>query len=235
MKMPDVNLTRSQAFYFFLIIVAFPLQYFLVEWNHKSDLSLWSEHDAGILLKEIESTVRSYMSFTSWKDWLSRLLKATRWKNEHKVKTSGHKFLEGESVAKEVFLYRDPTGNFGSSIEPRSPRPNFIKYRVGQVIRHKQYGYRGVIVGWDKFCRAPQHWININHRGNMERRHQPSYSVLVDTRDRPDAQTTYVAEDNIEIIRSTTIEHPSVQDYFNFFDGVQYHMRPALKQIYPFD
>ena len=35
------------------------------------------------------------------------------------------------------------------SLEVRSLRPSELKYRVGQVITHKTWGYRGVIIGWD--------------------------------------------------------------------------------------
>ena len=55
----------------------------------------------------------------------------------------------GECVAKEVFNYKDRTGYFASSIKPRSPRASTVAYRIGQVIRHKRWGYRGVIIGWD--------------------------------------------------------------------------------------
>lgn len=41
-----------------------------------------------------------------------------------------------------------------------------------------------------------QHW-----------RHRPSYSVLVDSRDRSELQTTYVAEENIETVTSTKVSH----------------------------
>ena len=42
------------------------------------------------------------------------------------------------------------------------------------------------------FCK--QHWRSL-----------PSYSVLVDTRDRPEAQTTYVVEENIEIVTAVRV------------------------------
>jgi len=35
------------------------------------------------------------------------------------------------------------------STEIRSPRPAQVKFHVGQVVRHKRFGYRGVIIGWD--------------------------------------------------------------------------------------
>jgi len=66
-------------------------------------------------------------------------------------------------------------------------------------------------------------------------RHQPNYSVLVDVRDRDDIQTTYVVEDNIEIVGHTKVQHPEVEDYFEHFDGSNYVARPFLKELYPND
>ena len=43
-----------------------------------------------------------------------------------------------------------------ASTEPRSPRSPEVKYRVGQVIRHKIWGYRGVIVAWDPQARVSE-------------------------------------------------------------------------------
>jgi len=40
------------------------------------------------------------------------------------------------------------------SPEVRMPRPSDVKYRVGQVVRHRQFGYRGVIVGWDAVAKV---------------------------------------------------------------------------------
>lgn len=35
-----------------------------------------------------------------------------------------------------------------------------VRYRVGQLLRHRRYQYRGVIVGWDPCCRADEEWIS---------------------------------------------------------------------------
>ena len=45
----------------------------------------------------------------------------------------------GECPAVEVFRFRDKNGYFGQSPEPRDVRPPHIKYRVGQVVKHKRY------------------------------------------------------------------------------------------------
>ena len=63
----------------------------------------------------------------------------------------------------------------------------------------------------------------------------PHYAVLVDSRDRPAVESTYVAEENLEVVTNTKVMNPEIDDYFDFFDGAQYHMRPAVKQLYPYD
>ena len=41
-------------------------------------------------------------------------------------------------------------GHFASSARPRNPRPPHVEFRVGQVVKHKLWGYHGVIIGWDE-------------------------------------------------------------------------------------
>lgn len=142
---------------------------------------------------------------------------------------------KGESIAKEVFRYNNVNGYFAQSTTVRSPRPKGLKFRVGQVIKHKKYGYRGVIVGWDETCKAPKTWIEVMHRDDLSMQKRPHYAVLVDSRDRSEVQTTYVAEDNIQIVTNTPVQHPGIWDYFDIYDGAQYHMRPAMQALYPLD
>ena len=74
----------------------------------------------------------------------------------------------GECIAFEVLKYREKRekGAFASSTKPRTNRSKpEIKYRIGQVIKHKRWGYRAVIVGWDQQANAPEEWIKqvLNH------------------------------------------------------------------------
>lgn len=57
----------------------------------------------------------------------------------------------------------------------------------------------------------------------------------MDTRDRTDIQTTYVVEENMDVITDSHIEHPEVEAYFVSFDRDQYTPRPWLKELYPKD
>lgn len=55
----------------------------------------------------------------------------------------------GECPAVEVWNYRSPQGTFGMSPKPRLDHPKEVKWRIGQVVRHHNFGYKGVIIGWD--------------------------------------------------------------------------------------
>ena len=49
--------------------------------------------------------------------------------------------------------------------------------------------------------RAPKDWLKAMHGKNAGWKGQPNYSILVDTRDRPAPQLTYVPQENIEVRR----------------------------------
>lgn len=73
------------------------------------------------------------------------------------------------------------------------------RYDLGMLLVHKKYAYRGVIVGYDEKCLQDDDWIERMGVDKLERgRDQPFYHVLVDSRDRPGDQITYVAQENVE-------------------------------------
>jgi len=64
-------------------------------------------------------------------------------------------------------------------------------YQVGQVVLHRRYGYRGVVVDFDMACRAPEDWYARNN--TQPERAQPWYHVLVDGSD----AATYAAQSSL--------------------------------------
>lgn len=56
---------------------------------------------------------------------------------------------EHHSPAIEVLQYRERAGYFTTSLDVRNERPLHLRYRIGQVVKHRTRGYKGVIVGWD--------------------------------------------------------------------------------------
>lgn len=54
-----------------------------------------------------------------------------------------------------------------------------VKYKVGQVFRHRRYAYTAVITGWDIECGMGSDWIAYNGVDSLSRgRHQSFYHAL---------------------------------------------------------
>jgi len=87
---------------------------------------------------------------------------------------------------------------------------------VGQCFLHKKNGYRGVIFKADCKCRMDDSWIQMMGVDSLERgRNQPFYHCLADCHDRPGAQTTYVAEDNVSPAGDAfPVDHPWMDSLF---------------------
>lgn len=43
-----------------------------------------------------------------------------------------------------------------------NPHADGVEFKVGQVFRHKRYGYTAVVTGWDGQCDAGEEWIQRN-------------------------------------------------------------------------
>lgn len=93
-----------------------------------------------------------------------------------------------------------------------TPEPIF---KPGQLIKHKRYGYRGVIVAVDLTCQATDAWYQSNR--SQPDRNQPWYHVLVHNSD----QTTYAAQTSLEADSTDQeISHPWLDEFFtDFIDG----------------
>lgn len=92
------------------------------------------------------------------------------------------------------------------------------KFEQGQLIYHRRYAYRGVILQVDPFCRAPDAWYRRNR--TQPPRDQPWYHVLVHGGDE-----TYVAEENLAIDASgEQVAHPLVEAIFPIFLNGRYHL-----------
>ena len=92
--------------------------------------------------------------------------------------------------------------------------PNF---RPGQLVRHRRYNYRGVVVAFDPTCRADDDWYFSNR--TQPDRSQPWYHVLV----HDSQQVTYAAQTSLEVDSSEEeIVHPLLPHFFSTFQDGQY-------------
>jgi len=98
-----------------------------------------------------------------------------------------------------------------------APTQSPPRYHLGQLVRHERYGYRGVIVEVDPFCKAPDAWYLANR--TQPAREQPWYHVLVDG----SGNVTYAAQTSLtEDPTLKPIDHPLVDTFFDGFNGQTY-------------
>ena len=99
------------------------------------------------------------------------------------------------------------------------------RFASGQIVKHKRYGYRAVVVAADATCQATDAWYHSN--ATHPDRHQPWYHLLVH-----DAEhTTYAAQSSLEADDDNReINHPWIGDFFTGFDNGRYirNQRPWM-------
>ncbi|MFQ5720253.1 MAG: heat shock protein HspQ [Acidobacteriota bacterium] len=93
-----------------------------------------------------------------------------------------------------------------------------LKFAVGEVIHHRRFDYRGVIIDADASFQLSEDWYD-QVAVSRPPKTQPWYHVLVHGTDR----TTYVAERHLEPDGSgMPVRHPLIADFFNEFHGGHY-------------
>ena len=98
---------------------------------------------------------------------------------------------------------------------PKDKRPRFT---IGQVVHHKLFDYRGVVVDIDSTFSLSEDWYEQVARSRPPK-DAPWYRVLVGGA----AHETYVVEQNLEKDDSgAPIEHPRLDAFFDSFENGHY-------------
>lgn len=93
-----------------------------------------------------------------------------------------------------------------------------VKFSVGELVHHRLFDYRGVIVDVDHDFQASDEWYEAVAKSRPPK-HKPWYHVLVHESD----HSTYVAEQNLETDSlSEPINHPMVKHFFSRFEQGKY-------------
>lgn len=86
-------------------------------------------------------------------------------------------------------------------------------YGVGQVVKHRRYGYLGLIVECDESCHANDEWYWSNK--TQPDRYQPWYHVLVSDTD----HVTYAAESSLTVAHEgRRVKHPLIPHFFSKYE-----------------
>lgn len=98
------------------------------------------------------------------------------------------------------------------------------KFRIGQVVRHRFYPFRGVIFDVDPtFNNTEEWWLSIPEEVRP-RKDQPYYHLLAESADTE--YVAYVSEQNLLPDESgEPVRHPQVRELFDTLQGGIYAIR----------
>lgn len=92
------------------------------------------------------------------------------------------------------------------------------RFSVGDLIHHKLFDYRGVVVDVDPRFMLTDEWYDTVARSQPPK-DEPWYHVLVHNA----MHNTYVAERNLEVdTNSEPIRHPLIESQFSAFKNGRY-------------
>ncbi|NWH31017.1 FBX21 protein, partial [Chloropsis hardwickii] len=232
--MPHIN--AAAALQISMLLFALPAQYFISQW-YGTDSAERIQITERLIIASWRISTRSYLNLDAWayclKLWLSKtriclyvellILYFRNWYyGENKTKN-------GDNEAK-------PHSYLAESTHVQSPKPEYIKFCVGQVIIHRRFGYSGVIVGWDVKANTPEEQLQPRYPlVKQDLKYTPHYRILINKANGFGKSTAYVPEEEITVIMGLEVYHPDMETYFSGYDGSKYIMQPWLKKLYPHD
>ena len=117
----------------------------------------------------------------------------------------------------------DPTFYSRSAIA--APPIAHAGFAIGDVVRHKIFDFRGVIIDVDPVFANSDEWYDAIPEEIRPRKDQPFYHLLAENGD--SSYFAYVSQQNLLPDDSDEpIDHPAISGLFNAFADGRYQLRP---------
>ena len=89
------------------------------------------------------------------------------------------------------------------------------RFAPGQVVRHRRFGYRGLVFDVDATFNQSPEWYDAMTDSQPSKDH-PWYYILVDG----EQHSTYVSEENLRLCKETeAFDHPLLNSLFKLKKG----------------
>lgn len=111
--------------------------------------------------------------------------------------------------------------------QTNNPQMRSAKYRIGQVVRHRVYPFRGVIFDVDPEFDNSEEWYESIPEEIRPRKDQPFYHLLAENEDTE--YIAYVSEQNLlEDDDPEPVRHPQVDEIFVRKPDGSYHAKTGM-------
>ena len=108
-----------------------------------------------------------------------------------------------------------------------APRRNRARFAIGDVVRHRLYGFRGVVFDIDPVFANSEEWYESIPEEARPMREQPYYHLLAENDE--SSYVAYVSQQNLAgDADGGPVEHPSLEQLFEEYDGGRYRLRHGL-------
>jgi heat shock protein HspQ len=109
-----------------------------------------------------------------------------------------------------------------------APRQTRARFAIGDVVRHRIYDFRGVVFDVDPVFANSEEWYESIPQEMRPNREQPYYHLLAENGE--SSYVAYVSQQNLTGDgEGGPVDHPSLSQLFDDFDGGRYRLRRGLK------
>ena len=108
-----------------------------------------------------------------------------------------------------------------------APRHSHARFGIGDIVRHRQFDFRGVVFDIDPVFANTEEWYEAIPQDLRPARDQPYYHLLAENGE--NAYVAYVSQQNlVNDPDGGPVEHPSVRELFGDFAEGRYRLRHGL-------
>ncbi len=108
-----------------------------------------------------------------------------------------------------------------------APRQTGSRFGIGEVVRHRLFGFRGVVFDVDPVFANSEEWYQAIPEDIRPPREQPFYHLLAENEEA--SYVAYVSQGNlVSDSEGGPVDHPTVPELFEQFNDGRYRMRRSL-------
>ena len=120
-------------------------------------------------------------------------------------------------MLKTLVIYRWGPHNMNAARAMKGELP-LAKFRIGQVVKHRLFPFRGVIFDVDPVFSNTEEWWQSIPEDIRPSKDQPFYHLLAENDDTE--YVAYVSEQNLLSDETgDPVRHPQVKEYFESYDA----------------
>ena len=108
-----------------------------------------------------------------------------------------------------------------------APPVSSARFSIGDVVRHRMFGFRGVVFDIDPVFANSEEWYQSIPEDIRPPRDQPFYHLLAENGD--SSYIAYVSQQNLLADSDGgPVDHPNLAEMFEEFDGARYRLRRSM-------